>query len=558
MLVSKNLKKMKTRISAVLLLLSFFSSSQNLVPNHSFEHGRDDGFDGNMGEGKLEGLEDWKPFGSSDWYVNGDRFTMQWEPVQRHVVSKTGTYCIGFGPCEGAQIKLAPVNNQPLSNRIYGYKLSFDFMPRNSINSELNVYIMDDEFIGNNLVSCEDPGINHLIHYTIPISSQDHDPNVWNHFEGEMEHATILENFNHLAIKGENMMGTYEDHDFGSNKYLLVDNVKLEKIPYCDHPCAGNKDSEAVAIMWNPNDNSQTELEIAEGFSMNAITDFNPLIVNLKRANYVEFLVVDRWGNQETWEYFNPNGLTNLDYDLSTSSDQVLTDFLRIHDDVFTLMWDGTINGNLVAGEFVYTMRVTVDNCVMYPKIEHSTKVASFDYSPDVPDFKWTTLIHDDCCETGGFVTTSSSEGSLFFEGTLSTSSGYTVSPGENIRHSSSTSIDIIPGFEAPYNASYTALIKECGESTESNKLQSQFTTSIDVVNVFPNPASNNFTVKSKDSIKLVTLWDTKGNVVLSESITNYELTYLVNVSQLSPGFYILECVLLNGLIERKQIIIQR
>jgi hypothetical protein len=51
---------------------------------------------------------------------------------------------------------------------------------------------------------------------------------------------------------------------------------------------------------------------------------------------------------------------------------------------------------------------------------------------------------------------------------------------------------------------------------------------------------------------------DTKGNVVLSESITNYELTYLVNASQLSPGFYILECVLLNGLIERKQIIIQR
>ena len=80
-------------------------------------------------------------------------------------------------------------------------------MPRNSINSELNVYIMDDEFIGNNLVSCEDPGINHLIHFTIPISSQDHDPNVWNHFEGEMEHATILENFNHLAIKGENLMG---------------------------------------------------------------------------------------------------------------------------------------------------------------------------------------------------------------------------------------------------------------------------------------------------------------------------------------------------------------
>ena len=68
----------------------------------------------------------------------------------------------------------------------------------------------------------------------------------------------------------------------------------------------------------------------------------------------------------------------------------------------------------------------------------------------------------------------------------------------------------------------------------------------------------NNFTVKSKDSIKRVTLWDTKGNVVLSESITNYELTYLVNASQLSPGFYILECVLLNGLIERKQIIIQR
>ena len=65
------------------------------------------------------------------------------------------------------------------------------------------------------------------------------------------------------------------------------------------------------------------------------------------------------------------------------SSDQVLTDFLRIHDDVFTLMWDGTINGNLVAGEFVYTMRVTVDNCVMYPKIEHTTKVASFDYGPD-------------------------------------------------------------------------------------------------------------------------------------------------------------------------------
>lgn len=57
--------------------------------------------------GQLHHLKDWKEFGSSDLVSEeDDKFNVFYSPGNKIQRARTGNKFIGFGPCEGVQVKL--------------------------------------------------------------------------------------------------------------------------------------------------------------------------------------------------------------------------------------------------------------------------------------------------------------------------------------------------------------------------------------------------------------------------------------------------------------------
>jgi hypothetical protein len=96
------------------IFLSYFiiGKAQNLVPNSSFETPKQPNVYASSAS-KLELLAHWKEFNSSDWFYKGyfeGRYDVSGNTNGQSgpgtLIAHSGNGYIGFGSCEGAQVKL--------------------------------------------------------------------------------------------------------------------------------------------------------------------------------------------------------------------------------------------------------------------------------------------------------------------------------------------------------------------------------------------------------------------------------------------------------------------
>jgi len=543
---------MKAQLLIFNLVIVYSIYSQNLIPNPSFENGNDQysiGFNAN-----LEGLHDWEPFNSSDWVKKTDQIGSN-APPYIYVTPPTGLYCLGFGPCEGAQVKIQKHN----SDIIYAYSLAFKFTPRIITDSKINVYLMNDKAVG--ISNCLNPSIPSRYHEVIPISSIDHTPLTWYQYVSEFDQA-IPGDPNWFALKGENEIG-----DYNSDKYLLVDDIVYKRYPYCQHPCAGNK-SIPIQGQWAEIDsrgNIQEHYgEVLSGMS-DLVHDNSPLLVSLIGANYVKLIVGNRWGEIETWEYFNPNGLTNADYNVSGMPSSSLKSFLQNRPDLFTVMWDGTLNGNLYPNTDVYTIRLIIKGCGLgaYEEVIHDV-VNTISLTGLVPDYNDKYIINNDCCTPGGRVVTVAEEDYLFYQDFIQVKDDYRLEQDGKAEHFAGNFIELLPETTIELGSYYNAEISTCilGEN-KTNHLQKSTDTMlllkqdlIEPIKLTPNPANESVTVTAPSKqIKQLRIYDQFGRCLETPLEAVDESKVKIDVSRLPAGIYIVEIITQSEAVKQKLIV---
>ena len=211
----------------------------NLIPNGNFEEHTLHP----CSQDQMNRCKEWSAFGSgtSDYYCDlsvgypciipfhGDCFE-GFNGGDDNLSASNGHFYTGFGGCEGI------VGHFPANiSATCPYRFSFDFSPRQPINSEFHVYFLETEPSNTSLgvtnpSGCSSPSVLPIIELVVPVSIQNNAQCSWSHFETVFN--TLPSNIHFIAIKGPNENGI-----FGAGNYMYVDNVKLQAIPYCQHDC---------------------------------------------------------------------------------------------------------------------------------------------------------------------------------------------------------------------------------------------------------------------------------------------------------------------------------
>ncbi|MBL4651599.1 MAG: T9SS type A sorting domain-containing protein [Flavobacteriales bacterium] len=287
------------KIKLLLIILAYVSCTYcqtNIVPNAGFEtkdalalNSKPDGVS------QIGALKNWKNFETSDFYsestfsgsyaigVAGNGLSTAYD-----LSAHTGTNYIGFGPCEGVQVKL----EQTIESNTW-VKFSFWASPRAYRNTTVNAYLLEKRAppgaIGN-ADKCLNPNINfepngHFVFNL--VGSGVHQPGSWYKFESEWQLVSKGIEYKWLAIKGENIEGTLA-HQF----YVYVDDVSVEIMDFCDHPCVA-------------------DLGTVDFIASNTVTQNTPFSFIMENA--LEYNIVIYSGGNEVLRSaeINPNGLDN-------------------------------------------------------------------------------------------------------------------------------------------------------------------------------------------------------------------------------------------------------
>lgn len=92
--------------------------------------------------------------------------------------------------------------------------------------------------------------------------------------------------------------------------------------------------------------------------------------------------------------------------------------------------------------------------------------------------------------------------------------------------------IELYAGFEVRDGGGLTALVEGCGASDPGES----------PLNVFPNPTDGELHVESKNKINTIRLMDMNGLTLIEQKEVN-STTFVLDLSKLDPGIYILEVV---------------
>lgn len=209
----------------VVSLFCFELKAQNLVPNPSFEDlgGFSQSYPGGYDE--MYGLKYWKEFNTADWYYSSTFLgnnSYPENPVFYSTGAVTGNGFIGFGPCEGAQVKLT--RKIEVGELL---KLEFYYLfPKDAFDTEINVYLFkNSESTGSFSDHCNEPKIDSSFHIRININSSGFDADkvkyTWYKYEG---YFPLINNNNYewIAFKGPNIEGKSN-----SPRYVCIDDVSL-------------------------------------------------------------------------------------------------------------------------------------------------------------------------------------------------------------------------------------------------------------------------------------------------------------------------------------------
>jgi len=227
---------MKNILVITFIFLLGILKCQNLVPNNSFELNESLFPNAPTNASQLERTQDWKKFESSDLISQEDGYhNSYYQPngvsvggsTPNRMTAKTGTKFIGFGSCEGAQVKLT---TKILKRRWVIF--SCWYATRGLCNTKINAYLLKNKASINALINCNSPSITYQIKYEIDIP-QTNVPGTWYFYQSKPMYVTDDE-YEWLAIKGEDINGA-----FGSDKYAYIDEVKIEsKEKLCDLVCS--------------------------------------------------------------------------------------------------------------------------------------------------------------------------------------------------------------------------------------------------------------------------------------------------------------------------------
>ena len=525
-------------------------SQNNLIPNSSFEISEIIGFP--TGISQLELLNDWENFNSSDWISEseldshyhedffhgefGDPFILG-ETMQAH----KGNFFIGFGPCEGAQVKL---NKSIKASEVV--KISFWWSSRFNEDTEINVYLLEE--MSNGINNCLMPNITFQLNEKAKVNSggadAEHKAGQWYYYESKafnIEGDKDLE-YNWFAIKGKNKDGTLT-----SREYVFIDDVKVTAEPLCDYKCP-NKGQ--IEIYDNTESLNEINVDVVIG-------NTSPFKLKIYNATKIEFSIyAGPWGKQFEFATYDPNVLKTNDLDY------------------FQLLWSGgRPNGNWLTTPHTYEYKIKATSCNSATKIiigqitVISTEGPPIYFPKEVPKNQYI----DDCCEESTVFNNIIFEDALFlttddyiFAGT----GNQTLIPNYSlVEFVAENKIVLGPGFHA--KGEFLAKISECdfqNKMKSTSQQQEDDNTeaeadggrlalteyinsdivenkdNLDIINIYPNPNNGKFTIKiNKNITEIVELeiMDLTSKSIFKNSEINNQ--FKIDLSNYHKGIYLLK-----------------
>lgn len=541
-------------------LLISQSTSGNLIENPSFE----DGIDSYPGQHNpnLDGLNNWLNFGTSDRWSTFDFPEMHNLPNAR-----TGERSIGFGPCEGAQIKLKSPNLNYPNFIPYSY-ITTEFFYRTSfdVETEINYYHL---FSSSDIESCySDESFNQGLSKSVTVLNGSNLQ--WNkHVQdiGEPVFLTKENAFNWFAIKGEHDVGY-----FSSNKYIFIEDVKVQFTPYCDHPCAGNKVDPVYAHFYDADNEVEVYTENFEEAVRNWTNNMEIGLINLANANFVKLTICNRWGTCDEWEWFYPNGLSNSGYNSADFESNNLSQFVQNRPDLFTVTWNGRLNGVRYPSTNVYTAKLEVANCgvaLAQPFFFNITQFGN-DEHEEVLHTPTMTLSPNCCSVTPPSI--------IYTIEVLSNHDRYkeSITMQDNfIWVESNTYLgesgnwlelkpnsDITPAGSGNFTLKINPLCSNEPSQMKQDNIQFKVLNSLDKnsldLKIYPNPFIDKLFINDADNdVNRIRIVDVSGQVKMNKILTLQAnvSTHKVDVSSLDKGIYIIEIYYKNGYVSRKKTI---
>ncbi|MCH8555888.1 MAG: T9SS type A sorting domain-containing protein [Schleiferiaceae bacterium] len=364
---------------------------------------------------------------------------------------------------------------------------------------------------------------------------------------------TVDESYDYLAFHVR-----FEDNNLEpsgcAHTYVLFDDIEVKS--GCYHPCAGSFDKpiQGVSLLNGPNGVEESFGTINDKFRPKVSRDF-PVLLSISGANYVKLIVTDRWGNLDSWEYYSISGLSNSLYDVSNMPATLLKTTLENYPDMFTLMWDGTINGNLYPNDAAYAVRLIIRGCNIgaYDESFHSVTLLPSTI-PSLPLYNNNKIIKDDCCQPGSIFQDNPSERFLFFQDNIVLGDDYFLHSGQEAIHLAGNFIELQPETTVDYLSNYKAEILFC-EAVENQKINfldnhinNERNEELEVLfSLAPNPSNGKVSIISnKDEIISYRVFDKNSRECsITAEILSSHLVKL-NLNHISKGMYFVEITTKN------------
>jgi hypothetical protein len=499
----------------------------------------------------------------------------------------SGSKYIGIGPCEGVRVQFDG-NSKVKKNQWAKIKLHYAFRGKNT-DTYLNI-VLNDEFghdgVYDNLPdgttepnsSCSNldlPGYELIknIHLT---TLSDQVPGVWYELETYILN-TNNESMDNLFILGNN--ATFNLYGEGSN-YIFIDDVSLEILDFCQHPCAWNygpvEHGTLPDAMVGNCDNCTVEVngvdEIANRFTL----------LN-KNVNIFKFTVYNTWG-QEVHK-------TEL-YSLSPIEDAGFSDWLFV--------WNGfgNVNGvDLPDDVFVYNIEMQACNSGGYVNTSKSLTLLGIIHPPAHQPPLPNVYTGETCCPNERYIQNTTFKTAHNYKHKVDefiligpdvdpspfVQNGDVIfEPRTNVLFEAGNYVEFIPGIgglnspididmdlNTVLNNNVTVNIKPCiSPNRNSGGIRDNFAysnekliinnldpiSSNNLIDLYPTVTSNIFKLKSSlFNIEKVELIDNNGKIVQTE-IKSFKETE-IDCTALSGGFYFVRLFLENGSIVFKKVI---
>lgn len=544
---------MKFILKIFFVLLTFTGFGQtNLVPNSSFEELDVIHPNSPSGPGQLDHAKHWKLIGTDPATNTADlnsdvsgKFKFGGSPATAH----TGHNFIGFGGCEGGQVKLTQ-KLQPM----HWVTVSFWFAPEEAFDKTIAVYLRNEKLDN---INCDTHEVPYEIYMEAKIDADNpwgnppspHFPGNWYYYKSEPFLVTT-DDIEWLLIKQLDKYGTV----------VFVDDIVVNTFEYCEHVCAAEGNIEFTNI-------------IPTGMVGNSGVNF---FTTVKNATEVEMFVWDRWGNLGYyWHSFDPLGLVDPGY-----SD-------------FAIVWNG--HSTLTGGDFIasstYPIRLIVRSCSDEFQYDGAITILGINNPPAVLYQETQIMESPNCCPEYAIIQNTIYNGTSGVYVNDFIHAGSNIAPPPygpvivnntgNVNYRAGNYILLEPGgFWVNPGGVFEAKIESCGASSErlqigsrghyeelrSNTSESELsliksgispetdTFGEDEINIFPNPTNGILHINLKTFSDVnYELYSLDGRLILKNELENIN-EFQIDLSSNESGVYFLK-LNCNGALMTKRII---